>query len=287
MLNSLWQYRSRNLLSVTIISLSFLVVGIFFSLSNNLQFLARQFSENMAVVFFLEPEISPAQLKQLEETLRTSPNVVRVEYVSREKAFQRFQKKFPELEDILNNLGTNPFPASLEATLEKSAFMAADILDFIERIRQLPGVEDVQFNRDWVKRMQSLSRLARAIGFFLGGILILASFFIISNVIRLNVLSRQSEIEILRLVGATNNFIRFPFLLEGMILGILGSSLSLLLLFLLVKLFPVYLGQSLGALQEFINFRYLSLFQSVGLVIGSALMGLLGSLSSLARFLKI
>ena len=74
--------------------------------------------------------------------------------------------------------------------------------------------------------MQSLSRLARAIGFFLGGILILASFFIISNVIRLNVFARKAEIEILRLVGATNTFIRLPFLIEGVALGILGSLLS-------------------------------------------------------------
>jgi cell division transport system permease protein len=135
--------------------------------------------------------------------------------------------------------------------------------------------------------MQSLSRLARAVGFFLGGILILASFFIISNVIRLNVFARKSEIEILRLVGATNTFIRFPFFMEGITLGVLGSSLSLALLFLLIKLFPLYLGDSLGALQEMVNFRYLSLSQSLTMILGGAVMGLLGSLSSLSRFLKI
>lgn len=223
----------------------------------------------------------------MEERLRASPDVIRVEYVSRDQALQRFRKNFPELEGILADLDSNPFPASFEVTLEKNAFMTEDISSFIDSIRSLPAVEDVQFNRDWVKRMQSLSRLARAIGFFLGGILILASFLIISNVIRLNVLARQNEIEILRLVGATNSFIRMPFLLEGAFLGILGSVLSLALLSLLVHLFPLYLGQSLGVLQEIINFRFLSPSQSVALVVGSALMGLLGSLSSLSRFLKI
>lgn len=286
-MNNLWQYRVRNVFSVTIISLSFLIVGIFFSLSNNLQHVANRLSENMVVVFFLDAGISARDLSQAEEKIKSSPAVVGVEFVSRPQALERFKKNFPELEEIIRNLDDNPFPASFEALLKRDVFMSDEILSFIESIKALPGVTDVQFNRDWVKKMQSLSRLVKAIGFMLGGILILASFFIISNVIRLNVFSRKNEIEILRLVGATNTFIRLPFLLEGTTLGILGSVLSLVVLYLLVELFPLYLGHSLGALQEFINFRYLSLSQSLSLVIGAGLMGLLGSLSSLSRFLRI
>ncbi len=286
-LNNLWQYRARNAFSVTIICLSFLIVGVFFSLSNNLQYLANQLSENMIVVFFLDADISPQQLGVLREKIRQYPAVVQLRYVSREESLERFQKNFPELQEILKDLRTNPFPACFEATLRKEAFMSQEVVAFIQQIRGLAGVEDVQFNRDWVEKMQSLSRLVRAVGFFLGGILILASFFIISNVIRLNVFARKGEIEILRLVGATNTFIRLPFLLEGITLGILGSLLSLAMLFILIKLFPLYLGHSLGALQEMINFRYLSAAQSMGLIAGSALMGVLGSLGALSRFLKI
>jgi cell division transport system permease protein len=244
-------------------------------------------SENMVVVFFLSPDITAKDLSHIEERIKTSPSVVRVTYVSRQQAWERFQKNFPELQEIVKNLGTNPFPPSFEATLQKGSFRSDDILGFIEEIKNVSGVEDVQFNRDWVQKIQSLSRLARAIGFFLGGILILASFFIISNVIRLNVFARKAEIEILRLVGATNTFIRLPFLIEGITLGILGSLLSLGLLFLLIELFPLYLGHSLGALQEIVGFRYLSLSQSLSLIVGGAFMGVLGSMSSLSRFLKI
>jgi cell division transport system permease protein len=286
-LNSLWQYRARNLFSIAIICLSFLIVGVFFSLSNNLQHLARQLSENMIVAFFLDPAAPAQEVRAIADRLRASPSVVRLNIVSREQALERFRKNFPELEEILKDLNTNPFPPSIEATLKKDAFMSDATLGWIAEIKSLPGVQDAQFNRDWVKKMQSLSRLARAVGFFLGGILILASFFIISNVIRLNVFSRKGEIEILRLVGATNGFIRLPFLIEGVLLGILGSGLSLGLLYLLVTLFPLYLGQSLGVLQEMINFRFLSLSQALGLLAGSGLMGFLGSLSSLSRFLKI
>ncbi len=259
----------------------------FFSLSNNLQHIARQLSENMVVAFFIDPAAAEPDVREVENRIRSSASVVRLNPVSREAALERFRKNFPELEEVLQNLSANPFPASLEATLRRDAFMSEATLAWIAGIKELPAVQDVQFNRDWVEKMQSLSRLAKAIGSLLGGILILASFFIISNVIRLNVFSRKGEIDILRLVGATNTFIRLPFLIEGISLGILGSLMSLALLYLLVRLFPLYLGQSLGALQEMIAFRYLTLPQSLSLIGGSAVMGLLGSVSSLARFLKI
>jgi cell division transport system permease protein len=285
--NNLWQHRARNTFSVAIICLSFLIVGVFLSLSNNLQHAAEELSANMVVVFFLSPDVPAKELSSIEERIKASPSVERVRYVSRAQALDRFRKNFPELEEILKNLNANPFPPSLEATLHQKARRSDEILGFIEEIKNIHGVEDVQFNREWVEKMQSLSRLARAVGFFLGGILVLASFFIISNVIRLNVFARKGEIEILRLVGATNTFIRIPFLLEGLTLGLLGSALSLALLWALVRLFPIYLGHSLGALQEIINFRFLSVPQALTMVVGSALMGILGSLSSLSRFLKI
>jgi cell division transport system permease protein len=171
--------------------------------------------------------------------------------------------------------------------LRRSDITTEQILRIIDEVRSDPAVEDARFNRDWADRIRSLSRLARAAGYFLGGILILASFLIISNVIKLNVLARKSEIEILRLVGGTNAFIRMPFLLEGTAMGIAGSLVSLLLVLLVVKLFPIFLGSSLGALQELIGFRYLTFFQALALVAGGALVGFLGSLSSLARFLRV
>jgi len=198
---------------------------------------------------------------------------------------EKFKKNFPELREILENLKSNPFPPSFEAVLKDKTSRPSEILDFLTAMKKRRGIEDIQFNRDWVEKMQSMSRLTRAVGFFLGGILILASFLIISNVIKLNVLARRNEIEILRLVGATNTFIRIPFLLEGIALGIFGSLLSLALLFLLATLFPLYLGSSLGALQEIISLRHLSLSQCLYLLGGGVSVGFLGS--SLSRFLRI
>lgn len=284
--NNLWQYRVRNIFSTTIICLSFLILGIFLSLSNNLQYSAQQLSKDMAVVLYLEKNLTRIEVSQIEEKLKRSSSVAKIQFISSKKALEKFQIKFPELQGIIENLKINPFPPSFEIVIREKSLSSDEIQNFIQEMRDMDGIEDVQFNWDWAEKMKSLSRLVKVVGFFLGGILILASFFIISNVIKLNVFARKEEMEILRLVGATNTFIRIPFLIEGIILGILGGLLSLILLFLLIKIFPFYLGTSLGALKELINFRYLSLAQTAMLIGGGAIIGFSGSFSSLARFLK-
>jgi len=240
----------------------------------------------MAVVVYLDKNPKNEQVRETEEALKRSSLVSRIQYISSERALERFGEKFPELKSIIDNLRMNPFPPSFEISIEDQSVTPNEIQAFIQDIRQKKGVEDVQFSQEWVERVQSVSRLIKAIGIFLGGILVFASFFIISNVIKLNVFARKDEIEILRLVGASNSFIRIPFLAEGIVLGIFGGILSLLLLLVLIGIFPFYLGSSLGALQDLIRFRYLSVSQSLLLIAGGAIIGCLGSLSSLARFLK-
>jgi cell division transport system permease protein len=285
-LNSLWQFRIRNLFSVTIICLSFLVVGIFLSLSNNLKYTAKQISENMVAVLFLENGLTSEEVDAIRQELENSPMVLNYQFTDKEQARNRFKEKFPELQGLVEDLEKNPFPPSFEVTLKEKILSTSQSSDFIQDMRTFPGIDDVQFNQEWVERMHSLSRLARAIGFFLGGILVLASLFIISNIIKLNVFARKDEIEILRLVGASNSFVRAPFLMEGSILGMLGGILSIILLTALIEIFPIYLSTAPGILTELISFRYLTFSQGLSLILAGAITGFFGSFTSLARFLK-
>lgn len=260
-------------------------MGIFLSLANNLEYTADQISQDLSVVLFLENDLSEEQIQSIEEAINRTEFFVFVQYVSPHDAMGKFKEKFPDLQDIVDNLDMNPFPPSFEATLKEKK--PSDINPLFDRLRSIPGIDDIQYNREWVERMESLSRLAKAAGFFLGGILVLASFFIISNIIKLNVLARKDEVEILRLVGGSNTFIRVPFLLEGLFLGFIGGLLSLVLLIFLIKIFPIYLGTSLGVLSEMINFRYLTLAQAFALIGSGCIIGVLGSFSSLSKFMKI
>ena len=285
--NNLWQFRTRNLFSVVIICLSFLTVGIFMSLANNLRATARDLANNMTVAFYLDKGLTATQADALRREIGTPPFVESVRVVTPAEALEKFRASFPELADVAAGLKDNPFPPSIEMRISARASASRQVVDFVEAWRRRPGVTDVLFNQDWVEKMQGFSRLAGAVGAFLGGILILTSFFIISNVVKLNVFARKNEIEILRFVGGTNLFIRVPFWLEGVTLGLLGSLLSLALLFLVVELFPVYLGASLGALQDLLKFRYPDLTQSLLLLAGGAATGFIGSATSVSKFLKV
>jgi len=284
--NNLWQFRTRNIFSVTIICLSFLTVGIFLSLSNNLRATARGLSNNMTVALFLDKNMSASDVDALRQEVGKPAFVESARKVTPEVALEKFRRSFPELADIVTGLKANPFPASIELKVNSKASASGEVVAFVDSMKTRPGVTDVQFNQDWVEKMQGFSRLAGAIGAFMGGILLLTSFFIISNVVKLNVFARKNEIEILRLVGATNIFIRIPFWLEGITLGLLGSLLSLGLLFVVINLFPIYLGSSLGALQELLRFRFPDLAQAGGLLLGGAATGFVGSASSVSKFLK-
>jgi cell division transport system permease protein len=285
--NNLWQFRTRNVFSVTIICLSFLTVGIFVSLTNNLRTTARELAANMNIAFYLDAKLSPGSIDAISQEISRASFVESVRLVTAAEALERFRLNFPELADVVAGLEANPFPPSLEVRVNARASASLEVAAFVEGMRKRPGVTDVLFNQDWVEKMQGFSRLAGAIGAFLGGILLLTSFFIISNVVKLNVFARKNEIEILRLVGGTNLFIRIPFWLEGITLGLMGSLFSMVLLFLVIKLFPVYLGASLGALQEILRFRYPDLSQVFGLLAGGAATGFIGSATSVSKFLKV
>ncbi|HNQ81097.1 MAG TPA: ABC transporter permease [Candidatus Aminicenantes bacterium] len=278
--------KTRHAVSFAVLVLSFLMAGLFLSLSNNLRSRARILSRDVAVVVYLSPSATAAERRTIEDRVRLSPLVASVRTVTPEEAGDRFLKEFPDLRDVLENLGRNPLPASIEAILRDPAGPDAPIDRMIDGLRRLPGVEDVQFNRRWSDRVRALGRLSDAVGVVVGGLLILMSIAVVSGAVRLNILSRHEEISILHLVGATNGYIRGPFLLEGLILGVAGGTVAAGLVLLAARLFPLYLGHSLGALQDLIGFEPLSLLQAAGLVAGGGLAGLLGSLAALGRVFR-
>ena len=207
-------------------------------------------------------------------------------FVSKEEALARFERDFPQLAGIIHDLKENPFPPSYEIVFKKGIDSPFVVSSFLEEIRELDGIDEVQFNQEWLEKLIGVSKIIRAVGFFLGGILVLASFFIISNVIKLSVYARQNEIEIFRLVGATNSFIKIPFIIEGTILGLIGGIFSLILLFITIKFFPLYLGKSYNFIKPFIVFPFIFIRHCLILLLGGGVIGLIGSLSSVGKFLK-
>jgi len=268
--------RWRALAAIGTIAVSFLIVGIFLIITRNLGALLSEWKEQFQITVFLEDGITAEQLSLLRKRIQSESAVKAMTYTSKEEALQNFRHELKGKESLLEGLGDNPLPASLQIRVGKlSAFLS-----------RLEGVEDVMYGQEWVDRLAAAVRILRLVGLSVGLALGLASVLIVSNTIRLAVYARADEIEIMRLVGATKTHIRAPFLLEGMIQGGLGAGLALLLLYAAYRALLWQLQQAPGPMLGMEVGSFLDTHWIAGMLLAGAVVGAFGSLISVGRFLR-
>ncbi len=280
--HSLWRSRTRNLLSLATISISLAVTGVFMFASFNARAVARSWVRDIPLVFFLKDDVAEADIAALREKLSSSPLVEQTSYVTPVEALRRFKTYYARFADLAFDVGENAFPASFEVKLATTGSRGA-MQSLVEDVKQMSCVSDVQFDEAWAKRLDATLLLIDLIGIFLGGVLVLASVFTISNVIRLNIYSCQEEIEIMMLVGATLGFIRAPFLIEGALQGFLGGLFSLGLLYAVVKAFILYVAPIDPLIASLVRLNFLPLMASLSILGGGMIMGLIGSITSVGK----
>lgn len=268
------------------IAVSFVIVGIFLIITRNLGALVAEWKEQFQVTVFLEDGITGEQLALLAKRIQGERAVKAMTYITKEEALESFKRELKGQEALLEGLGENPIPASLQLRIYE-AYQNPDALRQLTAfLARLEGVEDVLYGQEWVDRLTAAVRMLRLLGLSVGLALGLASLLIVSNTIRLAVYARAEEIEIMRLVGATKLHIRAPFLLEGMIQGGLGAGLALVLLFGAYRatLWQLQLtpGQIFGmGVGSFLDPRWVA-----SMVLAGASVGAFGSLISVGRFLR-
>lgn len=280
-LTSLWRSRLMNALSVGTIAVSLFVFGAFLTVAANLTGVIERFSRKVQVVFYLEDGVEARIRASLVDRLRDDPAVAELVTVERAEALERFRAMFRDLRTLPEDLGENPFPASVEATLRRDHQSPDEVRRLVRAFERAPGVEDVQYDLLWIERLSTGVRLVRGLGWLLGGILVMAGIFTISNVIRLTVYARQDELDIMRLVGATNAYVKGPFVVEGMLQGLLGGCVAVALLWAAFRLLTYDALAASDLLGRAVVFLPLSL--CLALVAGGMLVGLVGSLVSLGR----
>jgi cell division transport system permease protein len=280
-LTSLWRSRLINALSVGTIAVSLFVLGAFLTVASNLSEVVTRWTQKVQVTFYLGDGLEDRIRDSLADQLRDDPAVESVTLVSRDQALERFRGLFKDLRSLPDDLGSNPFPASLEVSLKSGRQSPDEVRRLVHAFEKAPGVEEVQYDLLWIQRLSTAVRLVRGLGAFLGGILVLAGVFTISNVIRLTVYARQDELDIMRLVGATRAYVTGPFVVEGMIQGGLGGLLSLGLLWVA---FHVAARDALAA-SDLMGRAVVFLPSGVCLLIvaGGMLVGIVGSLISIGR----
>ncbi len=274
-----------NFLSLGIIAFTLLIFGIFNYLSLNVENFTQKFSKNIVAIFYFNEGIEKRTADSLINKLENNILVKSVNYYSENQSEIQFTREFPELKYILSEFKSSPFPSSIELRF-KEREKNTKIISLINEIEKLSIIESKQVNLDWAEKITTLNRFIRIAGIFLSGILVFISVFIIFNIIKINIYYRREEISILRLVGATDWFIRIPFLIEGCLLGFFGSIFASMILFLLLKMIPIYAKSILELSKGLLTFDFIPISIFIKLILLGTSIGFFSSLFSVRKFLK-
>ena len=262
-----------SILGIVTIAFSLFAFGLFGLVAINIRKALEQVEERVEVRAFVgdstEIESVAAAMKDIGEF----PEVARVEYVSKEQALERARKEMGEFADVFE---AGVLPASIEVYLKSGMRDPTTVKSVADRIRTYHFVDDVRYGEEWVAKLYRLRNIATVSGIALGVAFAAVAIIIIGATIRMTVLARAKEISIMRLVGATDMFIRLPFLIDGLVKGVFGGLLALVFVWAANRVVNDYFIQTIFFDREMIFLG----------VVGGALMGVLGSLVSVGRHLR-
>jgi cell division transport system permease protein len=267
-------------LSIASIGFSLSTIGLFGLVAINFRQALRTLAERVEVVAFVLSGTPTETISAASQDIAAFPEVVAVDFVTADQALDRARRELTEFQDAFRDLAVNPLPASFEIRLKPDFRDAEHARAVAERVRGYTFIEDVRYGRDWVERLDRLRNLAAIVGLVIGLAFASVAIAIIGVTIRLTVLQRAKEIAIMRLVGATNNYIRGPFLLEGAIKGLAGGGLAVLMCW---ATYAIFRGTAAGAGSPLVFFTALEMLLIA--VLGVTI-GLGGSLLSVGRHLR-
>jgi cell division transport system permease protein len=214
------------LLSVVAVGFSLFVVGLFGLTAHNIRRAIERIEERVEIVGYLREDVSEEQLRLATEEMKLLPEVEEVRYVSKTEALASAMREMEEFRDVFGDLEANPLPASFELRMRPGHRGPGSVERVAKQLSTYPFVEDVRFGRDWLDKIVFLRRIAGGAAAIIGGAFAAVAAIIIATAVRFAVFARREEISIMQLVGATDGFIRRPFLLEGIFTGILGGALA-------------------------------------------------------------
>lgn len=281
-LQKTWATQFMTLLTV---SLSVLIFSFFFLIYTNMIKAGERLGDDLRLTIYLEEEPVLEMQSQLVRKITNFNQVEEIRFTSRDDAYNRLSTQLGDNVDVLDDLDPSFLPPSIEVYPKKSLSSLAQIKRFSEYLSTLPGAIKVQYGQEWIERFNYFTKLLRIIVLLSGALLILTTTFMVAYTIRLAVVARQAELEILRLLGATNGYIRTPFLIEGFLQGLLGSTLGLLALFFLFRWIELHFSGP-GFLQ-LVEFTFFSP-TIIGIIIAASItLCTGGSFSSMRKFMRI
>ncbi|MGV8119375.1 MAG: permease-like cell division protein FtsX [Candidatus Xenobiia bacterium LiM19] len=266
--------------SISTVLILSLILGFFIIIVVNLNYWSENIVKQLQIVVYLSDGMNDRQIGILKSSLETTPHIDKIRFISKEEALKNMKERLKNQFEI-SDIGKNPLPNSFEVIVtepDKIPKVAAIIKTY-------PGVDKVRYGEKIAGKLLVINRAVHWIGIIIVLALFLSTLFIVSNTIRLTVFARRREIAVMQLVGAANWFIRWPFIMEGVLQGFLGALISILL----IKLIYAYFMPKIETALPFLTMvPFNSLFSTVSLILlGTGIfVGSVGSLISVNRFLK-
>ncbi|MBE6065134.1 permease-like cell division protein FtsX [Clostridium cochlearium] len=283
-LKSIRRNKTISLASAATVAATLFILGVFMLSALNVKQVIKNVESKVEITVFLRDDITIGQQKELETKINAIDKIVDVRYESKEEAVKKFEEQLgEENKDLVKGLEKeNPLPSSFILKV-KDPEMVTDVVD---EIKDLNGIEKIREGKKTVEKIVSVTKTIKWVGMILFIILIGVSLFLIGNTIKITVYSRRREIGIMKYIGATDWFIRWPFVIEGGLLGITGAIIGFLVLYYLYNAIYPKMAKALY-LVDFINPSYILTSISWQFILAGILIGTVGSILSIRKFLAV
>ena len=264
------------------IALSVLMAGSFFLFSENFVRVAYNWNQGIRVMAYLDPAFTPDDLPRVLADMETMQAVTKIRFISRQMALEGLQKDLKSSGVVLSSLRENPLPHALEIVLSSSLDTLEQVEAFVADAEKKPHVQEVVYGHRWVEGMLPMLNTLKMAALGVGSLFVITALFVSANTVRLAFCAKQEEIEIMRLVGATEAFVNTPFYLEGIIQGCLGGSAGIMVLFLLFRWVKGAIPPEMAFLSP-ASIEFLSPAMAGGIMGVSIFLGWLGCFISLKQ----
>ncbi len=278
------EHRFLSTVTVVTISISILIASAFTLFFINANAIVNSWKKGIRIMVYLKPDIPDIKVTAVQRAIQEMKGVKDVQFISKKEALKRLKDQLKRQSSLLDNLKENPLPDAFEIRLKASFQNQDKIRKLAARLESLQPVDEVEYGQVWLGRFTNILNLFRLTGFAMGSLFLVATVLIVANTIRLVLYSRQKEVEIMRLVGATDGFIKAPFYIEGLMQGALGGIIGLGVLFVLFTFISSNMGQELTS--SLLTIRFLSWETFLGIWGSSMFVGWIGCFVSLKQFLK-
>lgn len=273
------------MISMGTIVISMLLLGSFMLLSVNLNSWIRAWGESMSMSIYLEDNLSEESKGRIKEALLELEGAEIIGFISKETAMINLQEGLGAQAGLLAGLKENPLPASFEIEFNNVRQYDIAPLKIKNALEEMEGVDEVQYSDQLVEKFEGVIYVFRISGFIIGGLLCVAVLFITTNTVKLTIYSRRDEIKIYKLVGATDWFVRIPFLIEGSIQGLVSGATSFVILFLIFSIFSVKSVHLFGL--PVLDIIFLSEMHALFIVSLSTALGFMGGLLAIGQFFDV